>query len=1179
MSNIRSPREPCTGGSSSIELRDEHGARMVAHADDETFHRNSPRPPVPGEENESRCLGMESIDIGEGYESPTAKEWASKHCKPSHGLAIGSPCHTPCHRASSSSPFMPTHRLAAAVTDTAHPDEASQVLDPENSGPRSASSSSNSLPDSSGTPPYLRWARNLRSLLEDPDGVELFRRYLEGERCADTLSFWFACEGLKKQPNDDPGRLAQLIKVIHRKFFPRAVLAVPEEMRREVARRVRESTTSSTAPATSATSPLTPPDATITVVTPPLPPLPSNRPDCHVFDSVQREVERHINETTYPNFLRSELYLNHVQCMQSGVGSGGPGGTIPGGGGGGSGSSSGGSCGGGEEGALGGPVVTGPLPTLHEDSELVTGGDSVQCSAPGGAPSSQLDPLLPLTRDMLLVTQNSRAMELRPKPEAYAGLYLRQQGMLPSPYYHLNLASPTPTPSHHSRHHRFHPHASHIPAHLLQPTAPHPHLQYSSYNPVSRQDSELQSLSSDAHTDDTMSLTDSSVDGMSIGGGHHRLSKKQYIRHCKQIKESANLNRDPCMHHTVIPRTQRIQKEQVHPMKPEEFAAILIEKLETVKRKQEAQEKLDRKLQEGEGASGAEDSCGVMEGCIGGFGGGTMAVASPRTLADAIREKLQLTTDDSDQAILDQHVSRVWSDLTPSRSPGALSSPRPRSPDGSGRKRGTVSAMPGSLLASSAVSSHCSAAGLTSVPTGSGSGVSLLPPHPYQARPSYCPRHSRKEKDVFSTFSSDSGNVHDFPSDAGGGGSLGAIGPPSELSLGMPGMGRQQQQTSLQPHHYLPKSKSMPDYGDAQKGQDLLYSPVPGVHDGRFTRPGKEVDRRRSSSSKKTLTELTDSGVSVVSDTPTSTLHAPSTSTHSKERVLSWLLESEKQSSCGGSGGGGGGSHSHVSDRDSSSKHRMRSSTCATSPISSRRGKKSVVVYNSSSRSGSLERASGSGAVAQNTGLCSSGVSGGGWGGGHSPAQPFVADPCMPPLPLPHTPTQLEEARRRLEDDFRPRNNAGGSTSVPQVPLTRQRFSSSGKGGHVENVMGSASGTAITSVSNPSTLRKGRNTSRGSGGGVGPPPPSGEGSAGPEYTTVVFSFCDEQFPYRTKIPGRQLTLKHFKEYLPKKGSYRYFFKTECEDLDMKVIQEEIMDDNEILPLWEGKVMAQVKPID
>jgi hypothetical protein len=37
---------------------------------------------------------------------------------------------------------------------------------------------------------------------------------------------------------------------------------------------------------------------------------------------------------------------------------------------------------------------------------------------------------------------------------------------------------------------------------------------------------------------------------------------------------------------------------QVYPMKPEEFAAILMEKLEHVKHEQEAQEKLDRKLQE-----------------------------------------------------------------------------------------------------------------------------------------------------------------------------------------------------------------------------------------------------------------------------------------------------------------------------------------------------------------------------------------------------------------------------------------------------------------------------------------------------------------------------------------------------------------------------------------------------
>lgn len=53
------------------------------------------------------------------------------------------------------------------------------------------------------------------------------------------------------------------------------------------------------------------------------------------------------------------------------------------------------------------------------------------------------------------------------------------------------------------------------------------------------------------------------------------------------------------------------------------------------------------------------------------------------------------------------------------------------------------------------------------------------------------------------------------------------------------------------------------------------------------------------------------------------------------------------------------------------------------------------------SRSNSLERNSCSGTL--------------------GPAQPFVADPSMPPLPIPNTAIQLEEARRRLEDDVRPR--------------------------------------------------------------------------------------------------------------------------------------------------------------
>jgi axin 1 len=100
-------------------------------------------------------------------------------------------------------------------------------------------------------------------------------------------------------------------------------------------------------------------------------------------------------------------------------------------------------------------------------------------------------------------------------------------------------------------------------------------------------------------------------------------------------------------------------------------------------------------------------------------------------------------------------------------------------------------------------------------------------------------------------------------------------------------------------------------------------------------------------------------------------------------------------------------------------------------------------------------------------------------------------------------------------------------------------------------------------------------------------------------TTVIITFLDEPVPYRTKIPAAPVTLKHFKEFLPKKGNYRYdvnmtrsftttlmferffryFFKTKCEELENTPIQEEIFNDSDHLPLWEGKIMAKVKNVE
>jgi len=65
-------------------------------------------------------------------------------------------------------------------------------------------------------------------------------------------------------------------------------------------------------------------------------------------------------------------------------------------------------------------------------------------------------------------------------------------------------------------------------------------------------------------------------------------------------------------------------------------------------------------------------------------------------------------------------------------------------------------------------------------------------------------------------------------------------------------------------------------------------------------------------------------------------------------------------------------------------------------------------------------------------------------------------------------------------------------------------------------------------------------------------------------------------PYRIKIPSKAVTLRHVKEFLPKKGAFRFYFKTEVEG-DM--CYEEETEDTNLVPLWEGKVLVQCRLVD
>lgn len=124
---------------------------------------------------------------------------------------------------------------------------------------------------------------------------------------------------------------------------------------------------------------------------------------------MQQDVEKIMNETTYPNFLRSDIYVQHVQNMQSGLNEGigydtggylfncnsNPNST----------SSSSGSASAHEY-----LKRSSTLPTLHEDSELVC--ENFSGLSIGGS-KTPLDMPVKLTRELLLATQERR-LEVRP---------------------------------------------------------------------------------------------------------------------------------------------------------------------------------------------------------------------------------------------------------------------------------------------------------------------------------------------------------------------------------------------------------------------------------------------------------------------------------------------------------------------------------------------------------------------------------------------------------------------------------------------------------------------------------------------------------------------------------------------------------------------------------------------
>ncbi|XP_049647147.1 axin-1 isoform X2 [Accipiter gentilis] len=827
-----------------------------------SFTEDAPRPPVPGEEGE--LVSTDPRPVSHGFYSSKSD-------------------------------------VVRNETSTATPRRSDLDLGYEPEG------------SASPTPPYLKWAESLHSLLDDQDGINLFRTFLKQEDCADLLDFWFACSGFRKlEPctSNEEKRL-KLAKAIYKKYIL--------DNNGIVSRQIKPATKSFIK------------DCVMKL-----------QIDPDMFDQAQTEIQCMIEDNTYPLFLKSDIYLEYTRT-------GGESPKIY------SDPSSGSGTGKG---------LPGYLPTLNEDEEWKCDQEAEPEASRDSAPSSRL------TQKLLLETATQRAASARRYSEGRE--FRHGSWREPVNPYYVNTG------------------------YALAPA-------------TSANDSEQQSMSSDA---DTMSLTDSSVDGIPP----YRLRKQ----HRREMQESAKANgRVPLPH---IPRTYRMPKD-IH-VEPEKFAAELINRLEEVQKEREAEEKLEERLKRVRAEEEGEDAD---------ISSGPSVISHKMPSAQAFHHfaprysemgcagmQMRDAHEENPESILDEHVQRVMK--TPGcQSPGpGRHSPKPRSPESGhlGKLSGT----------------------LGTIPPGHGkhatkSGMKLDAANLYHHKHIYHHIHHHS-----------------------------VMKPKEQIEAEATQRVQNSFAWNVDSHNYATKSRNYTEnLGMASVPMDSLgYS-------------GK------ASLLSKRNVKKTDSGKS---DGANYEMPGSPEDVERNQKILQWIIEGEKEIS------------RHKKTNHGSSGAKKQLSHDMVRPLSIERP---VAVHPWVS------------AQLRNV---------------VQPSHPFIQDPTMPPNPAPNPLTQLEEARRRLEEEEK---RAG------KLPL-KQRLK--------------------------------------------PQKRPGSGTSQPcENIVVAYYFCGEPIPYRTLVKGRVVTLGQFKELLTKKGNYRYYFKKVSDEFDCGVVFEEVREDDTILPIFEEKIIGKVEKID
>lgn len=182
------------------------------------------------------------------------------------------------------------------MTNQSQKQQRDQIDDNRQTPPTIGSSTPSSIANDE-TPQIDRWSRDFRSLIDDRDGVNLFRQYTAEAGLDYMLNFYFACIGLKSTEIDVATK-HRLISVIFKRFIlnPK-ILELSERCQQyllDAYKNQRKCSESSSS-------------------------LDSNRQqhqsqplDENTFNEAFIEIETRLSGAIYQNFLKSRIFLEYI---------------------------------------------------------------------------------------------------------------------------------------------------------------------------------------------------------------------------------------------------------------------------------------------------------------------------------------------------------------------------------------------------------------------------------------------------------------------------------------------------------------------------------------------------------------------------------------------------------------------------------------------------------------------------------------------------------------------------------------------------------------------------------------------------------------------------------------------------------------------------------------------------